>query len=391
MNIKYVNSQITGTIYVKSNTDIRISNNELVLASTKIEDYYTDYSLFIDPCNNEFGRSLFFANGAENIKISGGKNSIISGQGATWKTSKDYIRRPSLIRFVNCKNIELTDLSLFDSPCWTIHLLNCENVKITNINIVSKWCGNNDGIDIDGCRDVYVSNCTIDSGDDALVIKNTKNIECKNIVIENCKINTGWAAFKIGTESVGDFKNIVFKNNTVVRANGCAFKIVPTDGGCVDNVLISDIEVLNATGPIFIANGERKKTYYADSVNNNLSKISDVTIRNVKCNVYIGGTEVDSMKGKGVVFASGTERNKIKNLTIENCEFRMPGGENYDGEYYVSELTDQYPEYYALGVTPAYGAFMRHIDGLKIENVKYDLKAEDSRKESVFEDVKLKD
>lgn len=390
MKVKYINSLTTGTILIKSDTEIKIGDDEVVAASIEVDDYYTDDSLFIDTCNNEFGRSLFFANGANNIKISGGKNSLINGYGSYWKNNKNYTRRPSIVRLVNCENVELSNLSVFDSACWAIHLLNCKNVKITNINIVSKWCGNNDGIDIDSCENVYVSNCTIDSGDDAIVLKTTKNIPCRNVIVENCKINTGWSAFKIGTESVGDFNDIIFRNNSVVKSDGCAFKIVPTDGGKVKNVLISDVDVQNATGPIFFANGNRKRVYYANNETDGISEISDVTVKNVKCNVYIGGSEVDSSNGKGVVFASGTPENKIKNLTIENCEFLMPGGETKLRTYSVDELTTQYPEYYALGPAPAFGAYMRHVDGLKMQNVKFKLKNSDIRKETVFVDVSEK-
>lgn len=387
MNTKIFSADTTcGTYRIESDTKVLIGENTCITASDRIEDYYTDESIFWDNCGNELGRSLFFANGKENISISGEAGSLIYGNGGVWTGERNH-HRPSLIRLVDCKNVTIRDLRLKDSPCWCIHLHNCENVTIENVEIISKCNGNNDGIDIDCCRNVLVRNCVIDSGDDAVVLKSTKNILSENIRIEHCILSSRWAGFKIGTESVGDFRDIQFCHNKILNSAGCAIKIVPVDGSVVEKVLVSDVTVFAGTGPIFIANGCRMRTYYPGEGREKPGCIKDVTIENVTANVYISEEEIINI-GKGVVLATGTKENPIGQLTLRNCFFAMPGGCGESGEQFVlEELTTQYPEFYTLGTASVWGAFLRNIDTVVLDNVQFHAKAEDSRPKLITENV----
>ena len=376
-----------GTYRIESHTKVVIGKNVRITASERIEDYYTDESIFWDNCGNELGRSLFFANGQETIEICGEAGSLIYGNGGVW-TGERKQRRPSLIRLVDCKNVTIRNLRLKDSPCWCIHLHNCENVTIEDVEIISKCNGNNDGIDIDCCRNVLVRNCVIDSGDDAVVLKSTKNILSENIQIENCILSSRWAGFKIGTESVGDFRDIRFCHNKILNSSGCAIKIVPVDGSVVEKILISDVTVFAGTGPIFIANGHRMRTYFPGESREQPGYIKDVTIENVTANVYINPEEIINI-GKGVVLATGTKEKPIGSFTLRNCFFAMPGGSRESSEQYpLAELTTQYPEFYTLGTAPAWGAYLRNIETVTLENVVFHRKAEDKRQEIITENVK---
>lgn len=387
MNVKYFQeNEVRGTYLIESDTKVILGKNVTISASENVDDYYTDDSIFWDNCGNELGRSLFFANGKSNIEISGDEGSLIYGNGSVWTGDKVH-HRPSLIRLVDCQNVTIRNLKLKDSPCWCIHLHNCENVTIENVEIDS-WCnGNNDGVDLDCCRNVHVNHCSIISGDDAVVLKSTKNILSENILIENCVIRTRWAGFKIGTETVGDFRNISFCNNKIIDSKGGSLKIVPVDGAIVEKILISNVTIFNGTGPIFIANGHRMRTYFEGEGREIPGYIKDVTIKNVVANVYISSEDIINI-GKGVVLASGTKENKIEKLTLKNCFFAMPGGcEEDSSSFALSELTTQYPEFYALGTAPAYGAFFRNIEHVDMENVVFYQKEEDKRKEIIVENV----
>lgn len=389
MREAYLGTRKIGTFLINSNTRVIITQNSEIVASDDIDDYFVDDTIFEDTCNNEFGRALFYARGKENIEICAGKNATINGRGTKWKDSEFSTKRPSIIRMVDCKNIKLSNLTLIDSPCWCIHLHNCENVEIEGLNIVSKWCLNNDGIDLDCCRNVRVNGCTIDTGDDGIAIKGTKNIETRNIIIENCQIQSDWSAFKIGTESVGNFQDITFRNNVIKKALGCAIKIVPTDGGSVKNVCIKDVVAENVTGPIFIANGERMRTYYPNEARDEFGSIQDITIENFKADVVTEGSLPVCQTNKGAVIVTGTQKNAIENVSITDCEFLMPGGVRENLDFFVEELGNGYPEYYVLGTVPACGAYFRHIRGLTVKNVKFGLKEADVRGEIVTDDVTL--
>ena len=142
----------------------KIGKNVTVTAIHDVDSFYTDDSVFWDTCGNELGRALFFANGKQNIEFIGEEGNLIDGRGGLWfEGDEKSHNRPSLIRFVNCKNVTLKNLNLIDSPCWCIHIQNCENVLIDGLTIKSYCNHNNDGIDIDGCTNVVVQNCRVEN------------------------------------------------------------------------------------------------------------------------------------------------------------------------------------------------------------------------------------
>ena len=386
MQVQYILSKETGTIKIASNTKIVIRKGSVISSSLNIGDYLESGDFFVDAVGRESGRTLFYAKGKHDFEIVGEDGSVINGRGSSWFDNEASNRRPGLIRLVNCKNVKIKNLVMIDSSCWAIQLSNCENVEIENVNIISKWGACNTGINVDSCKNVNIFNSVFDLGDSCVAVKTTTNSTCENILVEDCIFSTNWSALLIGTETVGDIKNVTFINNLIKRADGCVIKIVPTDGGNVENVLVENIEVKLGTGPVFIANGKRNARYYSSAGSESNSRISDVTLRNIRADVYINESPLYSGCGD-CVFISGNETDRLKNVLIEDCYFKMPGGKTSYEEYSVQELADQYPDYYILGETPASGMYVRHVDGVTIRNVKIDLKENDKREKIVFEDV----
>lgn len=384
-SIEITKSIERGTFNLGSNTTVLLKKGVTVSASMNIDDYIADESIFKDTCGNELGRSLFYAKDCENITLLGEPNSVIDGKGYRWERGAS--KRPSLLRFVNCTNVTLKNLSLRNSPCWCVHLQNCQNVNIEGLSIISDSNSNNDGIDIDGCSFVTVDGCYIENGDDAVVIKSTKNICSKDVTIKNCALKTLGAGLKIGTETVGDISNVNFIDNTIIRANGCAIKIVPTDGSKVDGVCIKNIVAKEVTGPIFVANGTRMRKYYADQIKNTFSSISNILIENFVAEKVYNRSEEVVAPAKGVVFFSGTEQNRIRNVIVKNCVFNMPCLLDADTDFTVEEMGERYPEYYYLGTAPAYKFYVRHADNFIAENNVFNIDEKDVREKIVLDDV----
>src|ERR1017187_8688949 len=92
-------------------------------------------------------------------------------------------RRPFGIRFISCTNIYMSGLMLINSPQWMQHYLDCENVMLEDLNVFNHAHQNNDGMDIDGCRNVYVRNCRVDSDDDGICLKSNGPSSCENVLI----------------------------------------------------------------------------------------------------------------------------------------------------------------------------------------------------------------
>ena len=376
-----------GTFLINSNSRIVLKSGVKISGEYNVDAYYKDESLFWDNCDNELGRSLFFANGKENIEILGEDGHIINGKGELWTGEEESKHRPSLIRFVNCKNVTLKNLNLANSACWCIHLQNCENVKVDGLVVKSSCNHNNDGIDIDCCRNVVVQNCVFDTGDDSIVIKSTKNLLSNNISVRNCKITSCGAGFKIGTETVGDITDVMFYDCEIIESEGGSIKLMTTDGANIKNVLIKNVKIVHGTGPLFIANGTRMRKYYEDQTRQRPGTIKNSKVQNMFADVYIR-EENFVCNGRGVVLITGTPNDLVENIDIIDSVFNMPGGEKSASKTYkVKELQGEYPEYYTLGTTPSYGAYVRHAKNVKFANVKFTLKNFDVRKCIHSEDV----
>ena len=250
---------LSGTIILKSNVRFFIDTGARILGSTNRNDYQNITPYFPSRTNDLYvNRSIFYAENADNIIVEG--KGVVDGNGLApiFDIKRPQINRPYLARFINCKNLTIRDVSMCEAANWTLHLLGCQQVVIDGIKIHASHRENRDGIDIDGCQDVAVSNCNIVSGDDAIVLKSTGPAKCRNIVITNCTLSPQASAFKIGTESTGGFENITFSNSVITNVKehtGIAMMMV--DGGILRNVNINNIVMDSVNIPFFIRLGDR--------------------------------------------------------------------------------------------------------------------------------------
>ena len=197
---------LTGTLYLKSNVTLHISEGAVVLAHHDISKYpYQDAGI---PFYGELWarQSLIFCKGQQNVGIEG--KGTIDGQGGkflanTLKKPDRYRNRPYLLWFAGCKNVSVKDVQLRNSAFWMQHYLGCEYVLIDGIRVWNHSNKNNDMMDIDGCKNVTVCNVIGDSDDDGITIKSTSPLVSENITITNCVISSHCNALKFGTESTG--------------------------------------------------------------------------------------------------------------------------------------------------------------------------------------------
>jgi polygalacturonase len=152
---------------------------------------------------------------------------------------------PCLVFLTECEDVLIEDASFLNSAFWSVHLGSSERIQIRNARIeTSTEMGvNADGLDIDGCRDVRATGCTISTGDDAICLKSTRHSggrDCTDIVVTACVLRSTSCALKIGTETHGNFRRIVF-SDCVIRNTNRGLGIFVRDGGEVSDVLFSDI------------------------------------------------------------------------------------------------------------------------------------------------------
>ncbi len=155
--------------------------------------------------------------------------------------------RPKLMVLEACRRVRLRDFTIRDSANWAVHLTGCDDVVIEGLTILNNLkFPNCDGIDPDHSRNVRISNCHIETGDDCIVIKNRRESAkygpAENITVTNCTLVSTSAALKIGTETVTDVRDVVF-SNCVIRGSHRGVALMLRDEGNIENVLVQNLTI----------------------------------------------------------------------------------------------------------------------------------------------------
>ena len=177
---------LTGSLELRSNVTIYLQAGATILGSKSLSDYLP-HTPKLRSYNDIFLKySLFYAENVENISIKG--EGTINGQGSAFKVTttqkpERYMNRPFVIRFIKCKNVRLEGITLKNSPMWMQQYLGCEDLFINKIKVFNHSNKNNDMMDIDGCKNVVISDCIGDTDDDGITLKSTSPIDygkCNN-------------------------------------------------------------------------------------------------------------------------------------------------------------------------------------------------------------------
>lgn len=226
---------LSGTLFLKEGVELRLDVRARLIGSKNKQDYKDVKGLNINgrPRYGEFGTFLIYAENVKNIAITG--RGMIDGNGdAFWEDEMltHWVRKPKkwrpvgLVGFVNCQFIKIQDVRFFNSPCYTVWPLGCDDIKIRGIVIRNPVYGpNTDGLDIDCCRRVSITDCNIYGGDDAIAIKSDggklgEDRPCENIVVTNCIMSSPPAcAIRVGYEGDSPIRHCVFSNLTMYDSN----------------------------------------------------------------------------------------------------------------------------------------------------------------------------
>lgn len=254
-----VGTYLTGAIKLCSNLTLVIEQNATLLFSDNEQDYPIVYSRW-EGVKQDVYMPCIYGQYLENVIITGGGK--IDGNGAKWwhtfRHNRDALKypRPYLIGFDFCQRITIEKVFLTQSPSWTVHPMESNNVVIDNISILNPADSpNTDGINPESCRNVRISNCYIDVGDDCIAIKaGTEEIAdkspCENILITNCNMIHGHGAVVLGSEMSGSIRNVTITNCVFQKTDrGVRFKTRRGRGGTISDITFSNIvmdEVLSA-------------------------------------------------------------------------------------------------------------------------------------------------
>ena len=398
---------VVGTIRLKSGVTLSLDYGASLLGSTNHEDYPTEG---LDDPREGGPRCLIYAKDATNITIEG--LGVIDGRGTHLNFPRNRINgrntgvRPRLLRMDNCQNLTFSGVTYKRPAFWGIHLIDCRDIVFNAVTVRMRNNNyNNDGLDLDGCENVLIENCDIESGDDAICLKSSKN-PCRNIVVRNCRVASNTSPLKFGTSSRGGFIDVTVTNCYFYDSPMGAIKLQLVDGGRMENVEISRIVMEDVGNPIFIRLGNRGSDFGSEK-ETGVGSIKNIRIRDVVAKVTIEdrvkaasppykNIKVDTTPGvtdseksrSGPIMITGIPGHYVEDVYLENIEISYPGhGTPEDAQRVVPEDITRYPEQFFFGVLPAWGAYIRHAKNVQFKNVKMTLRGSDARERIVLDDV----
>jgi polygalacturonase len=392
---------LTGTIILKDNVELYLERGSTLLGSTDYADYPLIQPTTYRSLKDIHGwAALIYADGAKNIAVRGA--GTIDGQGAAQKGRPEYQEkegdrdgRSRNILLVSCKHICIEGITMRNAAIWNQHYLNCEDLFINGLYVYNHCNRNNDGIDIDGCRRVTMSNCILDSDDDCITLKSTGPAPCEDIVITNCVASSCCNGIKMGTESSGGFCNITISNCVVkpTRCSGSVFRKLPrnnitglsleiVDGGIMQNINIDDIVMYQVQAPIYIRLGNRARKYADFAPSPGRGIMRNINISNI---VAYGSNNLTSS-------ITGVPGSIIENVRLNSIQLYNKGGID-SGNYFVKasdvpEMEKGYPQPDFWGkCLPASVLFIRHAKNIVITNLNASPEEVDPRTPIVADDV----
>lgn len=342
---------LISTLVLKSGIEFNLEGNAQLLVSDKKEDYSVEGAII--------------ANDVKNLKISG--TGSINGRALEFMTHFDTTKeiwmpkdwRPKLFILTKCVDLEITDITIEKAPSWSLHLLGCENVLIDGVKIKNNLdVPNCDGIDPDHCRNVEIRNCEISCGDDAIVVKATKQEvdygPSANIWVHDCVLETQDSGVKIGTETTQDIYNIVFER-CEIKTSCRGLTIQLRDEGDVYNIVFKDINFTSRyhSDPWWGRGEAISLTAIPRNPETKIGKIHTILIENVK------GTAENSVR------INGTKESRITDIRLHNVDVTLNKLTKYPGNLFDNRPTKAYDGIESHD-TP--GIFIRYSDRIVLEN-----------------------
>jgi polygalacturonase len=411
---------VTGSIRLRSNITLQFERGVVLEASADPKAYDAAEpnasDKFQDFGHSHWHNSLIWGENLDNVAIVGG--GLISG--------KALVRErggvgDKAIALKQCRNVTLRDFSILNGGHFGILATAVDNLTIDNVTIDT----NRDGMDIDSCRNVRISNTSVNSpNDDAIVFKGTHALgvarSSENVTVTNCLVSgydigslldatykrtvtkapdrdgpTG--RIKIGTESEGDFRNFTISNVVFDRSRGLAFESV--DGAIIEDIAVSNITMRDVSNaPFFFRIGSRMRAPEGVAI----GAIRRVNIDNVV--VYgadpryasiisgIPGHEVEDVKLTNIrlLAKGGLTLDQVAKQPpdlVNTFFFRASGGVPPREAFATPEREKEYPEPSMFGILPAWGFFIRHAKGIELNGIDMSTMQEDHRPAFVLEDV----
>ena len=368
---------VSGTLVLRSGVCLEIRAGSRLLGSTDLRDYpeHRAKRLTVQDTSMGMHQSLIFAEGCSRVCLRGG--GVIDGQGSPEhfpgeETAQGTPGRPFLIRMIDCGRVHVAGLTLKNAACWMQNYLNCEDLLLEDLTVRNHANYNNDGMDVDGCRNVVIRGCRVSSGDDALCFKGAGMRELDRVLVEDCDFYSACNAVKVGTDTQGDFRRVYVRRCRIGGLaedpsglkHACAdsgISLEMVDGGVLENFLFRDIRITRAWSPFFLRLENRGRVRPGDPVP------GPGTLRRVLFAQITG--EENGPRGSYIL---GIPERPVKDIAFRGVLLRrqIPAQAALP-ESAFGDFRGCYPDAHMIdevGAAPAFGLWARHVRGLTLSD-----------------------
>jgi polygalacturonase len=399
------------SIHLKSKVGLYLDHGATIVAADPAADPAQSYDpaepnrpweAYQDYGHNHWHNSLIWGEGLSDLSICG--PGLIWGRGLSrgWGASP-VAENPGVanksIALKNCHNVLLRDFSILHGGHFGVLATGVDNFTVDSL----KMDTNRDGIDIDCCQNVRVSNCSVNSPwDDGICLKSSYALgyarATEMVTITNCMVSGSFeegslldgsfkrfaseqkvprtGRIKFGTESNGGFKNITVSNCVFDGCRGLAIESV--DGAIIENVTCTNITMRDVYGaPIFVRLGARMRGPEGVSP----GRIRWLILSNISCVNASHSEPISSI-------LAGIPGHEIEDVKIHDIiAIHSGGGTKEDARRELPEKEKAYPEPNMFGTTPSQAFFLRHVNGLEMNGIKIERLSDDARPAFVLDDV----
>jgi polygalacturonase len=322
-----------GTIRLESNVTLDLQSGATIVASADPADYPdlpvpAGFPPQHDRQHTGVRHHLLYAIDAENVTLCGG--GTIDGNVAAftpgWQSKPPYTwtgprDRPfvPMVDFTACRELRLLDVAFRDSPGWTVHLNHCDGVIVRGVRLRNYvYAGNSDGFDVNSCRDVLFSDCRIETGDDAIVLKSFREgRSSERIAIANCILRSSCAGVKIGTETWHDFRQVTI-SNCIVHRSSRAVQIMSQDGAAIEDVAVSNLTIdtdcgINLNRALHVDVHKRSMPHVCNpDLDTPVGRIRRVTMSNI------------TLRTDGRVLLTAGDGGRLEQVTLRDVSMHLP-------------------------------------------------------------------
>jgi hypothetical protein len=389
---------VSGSLRLKSRVTLKVEKDAILRGSPKIADYTDETS----PLHwggvwafaaSQWKQCLIYAEDAEQIGIEG--PGTIDGQGGRERKvfpNANDPRRPMLVRVVGCRKVTVRDVTLLDPPSFTTFFLRSEDILIDRVTIRSRHSTNGDGLDFDGCKRVRIKDCDIDAGDDGIAPKVFHpDWPNEDFEISGCHITSRWHAIRIGTESIAAIRRLTVRDCVFTQCQG-GIKIESCEGALFEDLSFSGIEMKQVCQPFMVLASRFPFSAHGKSARPPVGRIRNVRFTDIKAVAGVGDDVGFQSKGgkddpferlcSAVVSRPGA---RIEDVSFTNIDLTFPGGGTAEqaSRLDVGELLESsnYVKWATPfdGELPASTLYLRHVKGVRLENVRLTVEKPDAR------------